>query len=172
VIDNPCKSCGGSGVQKKRQKIVVTIPPGVDDGKRITIPRQGDAGRNGGPAGDLYVLIHVAPHEYFERSGQDLYCAIPISMLQAALGAEIQITSLDGKKIKLKVPAGIQYGKLLRIRDEGVPASGANRKGDLYIKVIIKIPTKLSVKAKNLLTEVSSLEGENASPSLITLSEL
>ncbi|MDR2898019.1 MAG: molecular chaperone DnaJ [Spirochaetaceae bacterium] len=172
VVDNPCKACGGSGTQKKRQKIAVTIPPGVDDGKRIIIPRQGDAGKNGGPAGDLYVLIHVASHQYFERNGQDLYCAIPISMVQAALGAEIQIASLDGKKIKLKVPAGIQHGKLLRIRDEGVPSSGASRKGDLYIKVIVRIPAKLSSKAKALLTEISNLEGENASPAPIALSEL
>ncbi len=173
IIENPGKTCGGSGVQKKRKKILVTIPPGVDDGKRINIPRQGDAGRNGGPAGDLYVFIRVAPHPYYERSGQDLYCAVPISMMQAALGAEIQVASLDNKKIKLKVPAGTQNGKLLRIRDEGVPVTGSSaKKGDLYIKIIVRIPSKLSAKSKTLLAEVSQLEGENASPDPIPLSDL
>lgn len=172
IIDNPCKACSGSGLQTKRRKIIVTIPAGVDDGKRITIPRQGDAGQNGGPAGDLFVILHVMAHQFFERSGQDLYCAIPISITQAALGAEIQVSSLDGKKIKLKIPAGTQHGKLLRLKDEGVPYSNSLKKGDLYIKIIVQIPTKLSIKAKSLLDELSKVEGENSAPKMLSLSEL
>ncbi len=171
IIENPCRECGGSGVQKKRQKILVTIPAGVEDGKRITIPRQGDAGSGGGPYGDLVVFIRVKPHPYFERSGSDLYCAVPISITQAALGAEIVVTALDDKKLKLKIPAGTQNGKLLRIRDEGVPLANG-RKGDLYIKIIVKVPTKLSSKARSLLDEVSRLEGENQEPTPVPLSEL
>lgn len=171
IIENPCKECSGSGVQKKRQKILVTIPAGVDDGKRINIPRQGDAGSNGGSYGDLYVFIRVNAHPYFERSGADLYCAIPISITQAALGAEIHVTSLDDKKIKLKIPAGTQHGKLLRIRDEGVPVSGS-RKGDMYIKVIVQVPSKLSVKSKALLAEIAKLEGDESSPTPISLADL
>lgn len=171
IIENPCKECSGSGVQKKRQKILVTIPAGVEDGKRINIPRQGDAGPNGGAYGDLYVFIRVNAHPYFERSGSDLYCAIPISMIQAALGAEIMVTSLDDKKIKLKIPAGTQHGKLLRVRDEGVPVSGS-KKGDMYIKIIVQVPSKLSSKAKAMLAEIAKLEGEETSPTPISLADL
>lgn len=171
TIENPCRECAGSGVQKKRQKILVTIPAGVEDGKRINIPRQGDAGQNGGPYGDLYVFIRVKPHAHFERSGSDLYCAVPISMTQAALGSEITVTALDDRQLKLKVPAGTQNGKMLRIRDEGIPVANG-KKGDLYIKIIVQVPTKLSAKAKSLLEEVSRLEGENTSPTPISLAEL
>lgn len=172
IIDNPCKSCGGSGLQSKRRKIIATIPAGIDDGKRITIPRQGDAGKNGGTPGDLFIVIHVKPHSHFERSGQDLYCAVPISITQAALGADIHITALDEKKIKVKIPAGTQHGKLLRLRDEGVPITGTQKKGDLYIKVIVQVPSRLSMKARSLLEEVAKVEGQNDSPGLLSLSEL
>ncbi|HZK19861.1 MAG TPA: DnaJ C-terminal domain-containing protein, partial [Treponemataceae bacterium] len=172
VIDNPCKTCSGSGLQKKRKKMKITIPPGVNEGKRIAIPRQGDAGPNGGPAGDLIVFLHVKPHKYFERSGQDLYCAVPISIAQAALGTEIFVTTLDAKKIKLKIPAGTQHGKLLRLRGEGVPYAGGNRKGDLYIKVIVKVPQNLSSKAKAVLEDFSSIVGEDTNPQPVSLSEI
>jgi len=170
IIEKPCPECGGAGTQKKRQKIMVTIPPGVENGKRVLISRQGDAGVAGGPTGDLYVFIHVKPHEYFEREGEDLYCAIPISVTQAILGAEIQVATLEGKSIKVKVPAGIQNGKLLRIRDEGVPVSG--RRGNLYIKMMVQIPAKLSKRGRELMEELSRVEGENTTPKPIPLSDL
>lgn len=171
IIENPCRDCGGTGLQRKKQKILVTIPAGVEDGKRITIPRQGDAGPNGGAPGDLIVFIRVRKHPLYERSGSDLYCAIPVSMTQAALGAEITITALDKRQIKIKIPAGIQNGKLLRVKDEGVPVSGG-RKGDLYLKIMVRIPSKLSARAKTLLSEVAKLEGENTFPEPIPLEEL
>jgi molecular chaperone DnaJ len=170
IIEQPCRDCGGSGAQKKRQKIMVTIPAGVEDGKRVVIPRQGDAGPNGGPAGDLYVFIRVKPHEYFERQDFDLYCAVPISVSQAALGADMHVTTLDGKTIKVKVPAGIQNGRMLRIRDEGVPAGG--RRGNLYIKVMIQIPEKLSRRGRELLEELARVEGQDDNPRPIPLSQL
>ncbi len=170
VIEHPCKECNGTGTQKKRQKIAVTIPSGIEDGKRVVIPNQGDAGPNGGPNGDLYVFIRVKAHEHFERDGLDLYCAVPISMTQAALGAELFVTTLDGKRIKVKIPAGMQNGKMLRIRDEGVPSGG--RRGDLYIKVMVQIPTKLSKRGKELLEELSKAEGEVDSPKPIPLAEM
>jgi molecular chaperone DnaJ len=170
IIEHPCKDCGGSGVQKKRQKIMVTIPAGVENGKRVVIPRQGDAGLNGGPPGDLYVFIRVKPHEYFERENLDLYCAVPVSVTQAALGTDIHIAALDGKTIKVKIPPGTQNGQLLRIRDEGVPAAG--RRGSLYIKVMIRVPVKLSRRGRELMEELSKVEGENNSPKPIPLSEL
>jgi molecular chaperone DnaJ len=170
VIEQPCRECGGAGTQKKRQKIMVTIPAGVENGKRVVIPRQGDAGPNGGPAGDLYVFIRIKSHEYFERQDWDLYCAVPISVAQAALGADIHVTTLDNKTIKVKVPAGIQNGKMLRIRDEGVPSGG--RRGNLYIKLMVRIPEKLSRRGRELMEELAKVEGENNSPKPIPLSEL
>jgi molecular chaperone DnaJ len=171
VIEHPCKECGGAGTQKKRQKINVTIPSGVEDGKRVVIPGQGDAGPNGGPCGDLYVFIRVKAHEHFERDGADLYCAVPISMSQAALGAELFVGTLDGKKIKVKIPAGMQNGKMLRVRDEGIPIVGG-RRGDLYIKVVVQIPTKLTKRGKEILEELAKVEGEESSPKPIPLAEL
>ncbi|HHU37164.1 MAG TPA: molecular chaperone DnaJ [Treponema sp.] len=171
IVENPCKECSGSGVQKKRQKILVTIPPGVEDGKRINIPRQGDAGQGGGAYGDLLVFIRVKPHVAFERSRADLYCAIPISMTQAALGSEITITALDDKNLKLKIPAGTQNNKLLRIRSEGVPLSNG-KKGDFYIKIKVEIPAKISSQAKALLEEFAALQGENSKPEPILLADL
>jgi len=170
VIERPCMECGGSGTQKKRQKLSVTIPAGAENGKRLVIPRQGDAGPNGGPAGDLYVVVRIKPHEYFERQEFDLYCAVPISVSQASLGAEIQVSTLDGKTIKVKVPAGTQNGKMLRIRNEGVPSAG--RQGDLYIKLIVRIPEKLSRRGKELLEELARTEGQTDSPGAIPLSQL
>jgi len=170
IIEKPCPECGGSGTQKKRQKIMVTIPAGVENGKRVSIPRQGDAGPAGGPPGDLYVFIRVKPHEFFERQAEDLYCAIPISVTQAALGAEIQVPTLEGKTIKVKVPAGIQNGKMLRIRDEGVPIMG--RRGNLYIKLMVQVPVKLSKRGRELMEELARVEGNNDTPRPIPLSEL
>jgi molecular chaperone DnaJ len=170
IIEQPCKECSGSGTQKKRQKIMVTIPPGVENGKRVAIPRQGDAGPGGGPPGDLYVFIRVKPHEYFERQDMDLYCAVPISVTQASLGAEIYVSTLDGKTIKVKIPPGIQNGKMLRIRDEGVPAGG--RRGCLYIKLMVRVPAKLSKRGRELMEELAKTEGENESPGPIPLAEI
>lgn len=172
IIEKPCKKCEGSGVQRKKQKIKVTIPPGVEDGKRITIPGQGNAGTGGGAYGDLFVFIMVQPHTFFERNGRDLYCAVPISMTQAALGAEINITLLDGKKLKVKTPAGVQDGKLLRIKGEGAPGGPFGSKGDLYIKIKVNIPSKLSSKSRSLLAEIAKIEGENTEPELIALRDL
>ena len=171
IIEKPCPECGGSGTQKKRQKIMVTIPPGIENGKRVVIPKQGDAGPAGGPAGDLYVFIRVNPHEFFERQDEDLYCAIPISITQASLGADIQISTLEGKTIRVKIPSGVQNGKMLRIRDEGVPISGRSR-GNLYIKLMIQVPSKLSKRGRELMEELSRVEGENSSPKPVPLSEL
>jgi molecular chaperone DnaJ len=176
IIEHPCKTCGGSGVQKQKQKILVTIPPGVDDGKRVVIPRQGDAGPQGGQSGDLYVFIRVRPQDYFEREAYDLYCAIPISITQAALGGEVTIATLDDKHIKVKIPAGTQNGKLLRVREEGVPQGGTmtalGKRGDLYIKLEVRVPERLSRKGRELLEELSRVEGENVSPGPIPLAEL
>ncbi|MDR2521010.1 MAG: molecular chaperone DnaJ [Spirochaetaceae bacterium] len=172
VIQNPCRECNGQGTQKRRTKILVTIPPGVENGRRLALSGQGDAGPNGTPPGDLLVIVRVRPHQYFERHNYDLYCAAPISITQAAIGGEIQIPTLDEKTTKLKIPAGSANGKLLRIRGEGVPSASSGARGDLYIKLMVQIPAKLSKRGKELLEEFSRVEGENTSPAPIPLSSL
>ena len=172
VIEKPCHDCGGSGLAKKKQKIKVTIPPGVEDGKRVSIPGQGDSGPNGGAPGDLYVFIHVRNHEYFERDGADLYCALPIGIALASLGGEFGFTTIEGKKIKVAVPAGSQYGKMLRVREEGVPVPGG-RRGDLYLKLLVQVPQKLSKRDRELLEELrAASEGESPEPQPVKLSDL
>ncbi|GHT49768.1 chaperone protein DnaJ [Spirochaetia bacterium] len=170
VIEKPCKECGGSGLTKKRQKIQVAIPAGAENGRRLVVQAQGDAGPNGAPAGDLYVYINVQEHKYFTRQGDDIYCAIPISITQASLGSEINVETLSGKKIKLKIPPGTSNGKLLRVRGEGVPIPG--RAGDFYVKLMVQIPTKISAKGKALLEEYAKIEGDDDSPSPLALSSL
>ena len=172
VIDKPCSHCRGSGVEEKSKRVTLNIPAGVDDGKRIAIHGEGDAGKNGGPAGDLIVVLHVEGHTYFERSAQDLYCAVPVTMAQAALGETVFITTLDGKKIEFKLPPGTQNGKLLRIKNEGVPVLNSGRKGDLYIKIIVQVPSHMSSKQKELLEEYSRLDNATTSPQPIPLSSL
>ncbi|MBP5175133.1 MAG: molecular chaperone DnaJ [Treponema sp.] len=172
VIENPCPVCRGKGVQEKEKMVTITIPAGVDDGKRIVIPKQGDAGTNGGEPGDFIIFLHVEDDAYFERDGNDLYCAVPISISQAALGASINITGLDGRKITLKIPSGTQQGKMLRIRDEGVPFTGSSRKGDLYVKVIVQLPSKLTREQQNVMQEYARLENATSDPQLISLAAL
>ena len=172
IIEKPCKSCGGTGLVRKHRRIKVKIPAGIENGKRINIPGQGDSGINGGHAGDLYVYIHVKPHAYFERDGYDVYCAVPISITQASLGAEILVPTLNNKRAKVKIPAGTQTGKMLRLRDEGIPhLHNSHRRGDMYIKLVVQVPGKLSPRAKSLLQEFSKENGEDSSPNPIRLSE-
>lgn len=171
VIEKPCRDCAGSGLSKKKQKIKVTIPAGVEDGKRVSIPGQGDTGPNGGVPGDLYVFMHVRGHEYFERDGSDLYCAIPISLTMAALGGEVSFATIEGRTIKVSVPAGTQNGKMLRVREEGVPVPGG-RRGDLYLKILVQVPQKLSKRGRELLEQLRVSEGDEAAPQPVKLSEL
>jgi len=174
IIEKPCVACGGRGLLSRNRTIKVTIPAGIETGKRISIPGQGDGGANGGPPGDLYVYIRVLPHEYFERNGNDLYCVIPISVSQAALGTELYVSTLeDSKKVKVKIPPGTQNGKMLRLKAEGVPyLRSPDRRGDLYIKILVKIPTKVSARARSLLQELGSLTGEKSNPKPVRLSDL
>lgn len=173
VLEHPCSACSGRGTVTKRQKIKVTIPAGIETGKRINIPGQGDAGQNGGPAGDLYVFIQVKPHRFFERDGVDLYCALPVSITQASLGAEVHVPTLDGRRVKLRIPAGTQNGKMLRLRGEGVPVlNNSSRRGDLYIRVHVRVPERLTMRAKSILRDFAQVQGEDEDPEPIPLAEL
>ena len=158
---------------RRSRTITITIPAGIEEGKRLSLAGQGDAGINGGGDGDLYVFLRVQPHESFERDGKDVYCAVPISITQAALGAEITVPTLDDKHVKLSVPAGTQNGRVLRLKGEGIPELHApSRRGDLYVKLMVRVPTKLSARARELLKELAASNGEEPSPKPIPLSEL
>lgn len=157
-IKDKCATCGGKGKVQKRKKIHVKIPAGIDDGQQLRMSGQGEAGTNGGPSGDLYVVFHVRTHEFFERDGDDIYCEMPITFVQAALGDEIEVPALKGK-VKLKIPAGTQTGKKFRLKGKGIPNVRGYGVGDQYIIVRIITPTKLSDKQKHLLKEFAELSG-------------
>ncbi|MGD8189012.1 molecular chaperone DnaJ [Brevibacillus ginsengisoli] len=158
VIKEKCSHCRGTGRVKIRRKIHLNIPAGVDDGAQLRVAGEGEAGVNGGPAGDLYVVLRVKSHDFFEREGNDIYCEVPINFAQAALGDEIEVPTLDGK-VKLKVPAGTQTGTFFRIRGKGVPHLRGSGTGDQHIKVRVVTPTKLTDKQKELLREFGAGDG-------------
>ena len=150
IIKNPCDTCLGQGRVRRTKKLAVKIPPGVDNGDRIRLSGEGEAGRNGGPPGDLYVEVHVRPHEIFEREGEHLSCEVPVSFVTAALGGTVVVPTLDGQ-VSLKIPAETQSGRVFRLRDKGVkPVRGGSR-GDLFCKVMVETPVKLSSEQKELL---------------------
>lgn len=154
VISDPCSKCKGEARVMKERIIDMSVPAGVEDGTRIRYQEQGDAGANGGPAGDLYVVLSVKPHSFFEREGKDLHCSIPISFAQAALGAEIMIPTLEGAEHKLKVPEGTQSGTTFRIRGKGVPALQSSGKGDMYVQIRVQTPSKLTKRQRELMAEM------------------
>lgn len=173
VIENPCRTCRGTGRERNERRLRVTIPVGMQDGKRIQLTGQGDEGIGRAPAGDLYVYVHVKPHARYERDGDDLYCAIPLAFTQAALGASILVGTLDDRRIRVRVPAGTQPGRMLRVRGEGVPhLDNPGRRGDLYIKVVVTVPDRLSPQARKLLGEVAKVVREESSPEPVPLSNL
>jgi len=171
VIDNPCTSCNGKGVVSKKVTKSIKIPPGIDNGKRIIIRSEGDAGENGAPSGDLHIKFHVSEHPYFIRDEYDLIMEIPIDFTQAVLGSEVNVETIDGKTILLKIPPGCENGKILRVKGSGVPVLNSNdKRGDLYIKVTIDVPKHISRNEKVILEEFKKLHGENNKPAPIKIS--
>lgn len=159
VIKEKCGTCRGTGRVKVRRKIHLNIPAGVDDGAQLRVAGEGEPGINGGPAGDLYVILRVKSHEFFERDGNDIYCKVPITFAQAALGDEIEVPTVDGK-VKMKIPAGTQTETIFRLRGHGVPFLRGNGRGDQHVKVRIVTPAKLSERQKELLREFSGISGD------------
>jgi molecular chaperone DnaJ len=157
IITNPCRPCNGTGREKINQKVLVKVPAGVDTGVRLRIPNQGESGYLGGPPGDLYVRLHVDPHEFFEREGYNLYCRIPISMLQAAVGETIEIQTLDSTR-SVKIPPGTQSGDVIRLRGDGVPSLRGSGRGDLLIDIQVKTPVNLNKRQKEILREFAEIE--------------
>ncbi|MBI3187542.1 MAG: molecular chaperone DnaJ, partial [Gammaproteobacteria bacterium] len=155
MIKDPCHDCHGQGRVEERKTLSVKVPPGVDNGDRIRLSGEGEAGENGGPPGDLYVQIHVKPHPIFERDGSNLLCQVPISVATAALGGELEVPTLNGR-VMLKIPSETQTGKLFRIKGKGVAPVRGGGAGDLICKVIVETPVKLTAKQKELLRELES----------------
>ncbi|HKO04656.1 MAG TPA: molecular chaperone DnaJ [Candidatus Acidoferrales bacterium] len=163
VVRERCPDCGGHGSVERERSLEVEIPPGVETGMRVRLPREGEAGANGGLPGDLYVLIDVADHPFFERKGTDLFCTIPITISQAALGTEVRVPTLNGEE-KLKIPEGTQSGHIFRLKGKGLPSPHGHGKGDLHVRVRVVIPTKLSREQKRLLEELAGTLDANNQP--------
>ena len=163
LIEKPCPSCRGEGRVEEKANVRVRIPPGVDNGTRLRSVGHGESGIRGGPPGDLYVVIHVKPHELFAREGDDIYCEVPISFSLASLGGELEIPTPTGKD-KRKVPAGTQSGTVFRLKGSGMPQVGGRGKGDLMVRVIVEVPTHLNSDQKKKLQEFAELCDENTTP--------
>ena len=153
VIDKPCKSCMGQGRVRREKTLKVNIPAGVEDGTRIRLTGEGEAGTRGGAAGDLYVFLSVRRHQLFEREGADVHCRVPISMVQATLGGNIEVPTLDGKMARINIPAGAQNAHQFRLRGKGMPIVRSTQRGDMYIEINVETPTNLTARQKELLKE-------------------
>ena len=160
LIHQPCSDCRGSGAVRKRRTIKVNIPAGIDHGQTISLRGQGGAGKNGGPAGDLLITVMVQPHEIFRRDGVDVFCEAPITFAQAALGAELEIPTIDGK-VKYSIPEGTQTGTVFRLKGKGVPVLNGRGRGDQYVTVVIETPRSLNKEQKEALRRFSETLGEN-----------
>ena len=163
IITDPCKKCGGSGRVPKKVTLSVPIPAGIENGSKLKLNGQGEDGVQGGPPGNLYVAIRVKPHEFFRRQGNDIICEVPISFPKAALGSEVEVPTLEGK-IKLKIPAGTQSGKVFRIKNKGLPDLRGYAHGDLNIRVVVETPTKLSAEQKELLQKFAEVSRDDGYP--------
>ena len=161
IIKNPCKTCGGAGRSEKERALSVNIPAGVETGTRIRLSGEGEAGMRGGPAGDLYIFIEVRDHAIFQRDGTHLFCRVPVGIIIAALGGDIEVPSIDGGRARVKVPAGSQNGKQMRLRAKGMPALRGGGHGDMLIEMAVETPVNLTARQKDLLREFEKLSEEN-----------
>ena len=164
VIDDPCSACAGAGRVTRERMLSVNIPAGVEDGTRIRLAGEGEAGLRGGPPGDLYIFLSLAAHEFFQRDGADLHCRVPISMATAALGGEFEVPAIDGSKARVKVPGGTQTGRRFRLTGKGMPVLRAKQTGDMYVQVAVETPQKLTKRQRELLTEFEKLSSEETQP--------
>lgn len=164
VIDDPCKSCAGAGRVTRERTLSVNVPPGVEDGTRIRLAGEGEAGMRGAPSGDLYIFLGVQPHGFYSRDGADLFCRVPISMVSAALGTEIRVPTLDGKEALVKVPEGTQSGKQFRLRARGMPVLRSRDFGDLYVQAVVETPQNLTKRQRELLAEFEKDSSTATSP--------
>ncbi|MEO9615645.1 MAG: molecular chaperone DnaJ [Nitratireductor sp.] len=164
TIADPCKKCSGQGRVVEERSLSVNIPAGIEDGTRIRLAGEGEAGLRGGPSGDLYIFLSVTPHEFFQRDGENLYCSVPISMTTAALGGAFEVTTLDGSQARVKVGEGTQNGRRFRLRGKGMPVLRQPAMGDLIIQVSVETPQNLNKKQRELLEEFEKLSSKDNSP--------
>ena len=164
VIDNPCPSCTGSGRVTRERTLSVNVPPGVEDGTRIRLAGEGEAGTRGGPAGDLYIFLSLAPHAFFQRDGADLHCRVPVSMVTAALGGGFDVPTIEGGKTRVKVPEGTQSGRRLRLQGKGMPVLRSRETGDMYVQVVVETPQNLTKRQKDLLAEFEKQSSHETHP--------
>jgi molecular chaperone DnaJ len=164
MIEDPCPSCSGTGRISRDRTLSVNIPQGVEDGTRIRLAGEGEAGLRGGPSGDLYIFLSVAAHEFFQRDGADLHCRVPISMVTAALGGDFEVPTIDGGKSKVKVPSGTQTGRRFRIAAKGMPVLRSRQTGDMYVQVAVETPQNLTKRQQELLAEFEKLSSGATQP--------
>ena len=164
TIKDPCGKCHGQGRTTEERSLSVNIPAGIEDGTRIRLAGEGEAGLRGGPSGDLYIFLSVKPHEFFQRDGADLYCKVPISMTTAALGGSFEVTTLDGSQSRVKVPEGTQNGRQFRLKGKGMPVLRQAQIGDLYIQTAVETPQSLTRRQRELLEEFEQISSQENSP--------
>ena len=164
VIEDPCAQCMGQGRVTRERTLSVNIPPGVEDGTRIRLAGEGEAGVRGGPAGDLYIFLSLATHDMFQRDGADLYCRVPISMVVAAVGGEFEVPTVEGGTGKVKVPEGTQSGRRFRLAGKGMPVLRSKQRGDMYVQVSVETPQNLTKKQRELLNEFQKLSSDHTQP--------
>lgn len=164
MIETPCSSCSGQGRVQKERALSVNIPPGVEDGTRIRLAGEGEAGVQGGPAGDLYIFLSLAAHKFFQRDGADLHCRVPVSMVTAAMGGEFEVPTIDKSKTKVKVPSGTQSSRRFRVAGKGMPVLRSRQMGDMYVQVVVETPQNLTKKQKELLAEFEKLSSGETQP--------
>ena len=161
IIKNPCSSCRGQGTQKKDRALNVNVPPGVETGTRIRLAGEGETGPRGGVSGDLYIFIEVSKHKIFERDGLNLFCRVPVSMAKASLGGEVEVPTIDGGRSRVRIPAGSQSGRQMRLKGKGMPAIKTSQKGDMFIEMAVETPVNLTARQKELLQEFEELSEDN-----------
>jgi molecular chaperone DnaJ len=164
IINDPCVACNGSGRVVKERTLSVNIPAGVEDGTKIRLAGEGEAGLRGGPAGDLYIFLSIKPHDFFQRDGADIFCRVPISMTTAALGGQIEVPTIDGEKTRVKVPEGTESGKQFRLKGKGMPVLRSKVTGDMYIQVEVETPKNLSRRQRELLEAFERESNGETSP--------
>jgi molecular chaperone DnaJ len=164
VIDSPCPSCSGSGRVTRERTLSVNIPPGVEDGTRIRLAGEGEAGLRGGPAGDLYIFLSITAHPFFQREGADLHCLVPVSMVAAAIGGEFEVPLIGGGKTQVKVPEGTQSGRRFRLQGKGMPVLRSRQSGDMYVQVVVETPQNLTKRQRELLAEFERLSSTETQP--------
>jgi len=164
VIESPCGSCSGSGRVMRERTLSVNIPAGVEDGTRIRLAGEGEAGVRGGPPGDLYIFLSLGAHAFFQRDGADLHCRVPVSLITAALGGEFEVPTIDGGKTRVKIPEGMQTGQRFRLPGKGMPVLRSRQSGDMYVQAIVETPQKLTKKQRELLAEFERLSSADTHP--------